>query len=75
MSDSTTTASTAPDWTMGGKKPEREGQRCANEECGQILMFAPEGRTHCARCDVQAGRDPHAWSLDQRATVAGPQEG
>lgn len=61
MSDGTTT-SKATDWTMGGKKPEREGKRCKNPECGQILMLVRDDREYCARCDSLAGRDVHAFS-------------
>jgi len=59
----TDTPTPAIDWTQGGKKPERDGQRCANPECGQVLMLVRPGREFCARCDSAAGRDPHAFSL------------
>lgn len=51
----------AMDWTMGGKKPEREGPRCENPACRQVLMLAAENRRYCARCDREASRDPHQW--------------
>lgn len=62
MTDTTTAGPETPaiDWTQGGKKPERDGQRCANPDCGQILMLVRPDRKFCARCDRAAGRDPHA---------------
>lgn len=51
----------AVDWTDGGKKPEREGPRCENPACRQVLMIVRKDRRYCARCDREAGRDPHRW--------------
>ena len=41
------------DWTMGGK-PEREGRRCENPECRQVLMITDPEWKLCGRCQYEA---------------------
>ncbi|MEJ3656572.1 hypothetical protein WEH80_26750 [Actinomycetes bacterium KLBMP 9759] len=41
------------DWAMGGK-PEREGRRCENPECRQVLRITGPVWKLCGRCQYEA---------------------
>jgi hypothetical protein len=43
-----------PGTARAGGKPEREGRRCENPECRQVLMITDPGWKLCGRCQYEA---------------------